>query len=169
MDIIILDLFFFNLYLKDVLTHCICICICICILLWSSNELRKCGLGHPLARGSHRAAPTIFIYFFFIVRFHYTGISPCSFHEKCSGFFNVHRVWLSYTRDRRLKVSSERLGNEDKAPCLRAQLPWLGFEPGTSALSVRGLNHSATAAPLYYRHIRCNQSPVNVFQWNISN
>ena len=87
------------------------------------------------------------LYLFFIVRFHYTGISPCSFHEKCSGFFNVHRVWLSYTRDRRLKVSSERLGNEDKAPCLRAQLPWLGFEPGTSALSVRGLNHSATAAP----------------------
>ena len=33
--------------------------------------------------------------------------------EKWSGFFYVHRVFLSYTRDRRLKVSSERLGNED--------------------------------------------------------
>ena len=28
--------------------------------------------------------------------------------EKWSGFFYVHRVFLSYTRDRRLKVSSER-------------------------------------------------------------
>ena len=37
--------------------------------------------------------------------------------EKWSGFFYVHRVFLSYTRDRRLKVSSERLGTEDKAPC----------------------------------------------------
>ena len=29
--------------------------------------------------------------------------------EKWSGFFYMHRVFLSYTRDRRLKVSSERL------------------------------------------------------------
>ena len=40
--------------------------------------------------------------------------------EKWSGFFDVHRVFLSYTRDRRLKVSSERLGNEDKVHCPRA-------------------------------------------------
>ena len=46
--------------------------------------------------------------------------------EKWSGFFYVHRVFLSYTRDRRLKVSSERLGNEDKAPCPRALLPGRG-------------------------------------------
>ena len=39
--------------------------------------------------------------------------------KKWSGFFCVHRVLLSYTRDRRLKVSSERRGNEDKAPCPR--------------------------------------------------
>ena len=132
---------------------------CICIHLWSTDELRKCGLGHPLARGSHRAAPTIFIYsiYVFVLRFHYTGMSPCSFHEKCRGFFNVHRVWLSYTRDRRLKVSSERLGNEDKAPCLRAQLPWLGFEPGTSTLSVRGLIRSATAAPLQVQSVNLVQ------------
>ena len=32
----------------------------------------------------------------------------------------MHSVFLSYTRDRRLKVCSERLGNEDKAPCPRA-------------------------------------------------
>ena len=43
--------------------------------------------------------------------------------EKRSGFFYVHRVFLSYTRDRRLKVSSERLGNENKVPCPRALLP----------------------------------------------
>ena len=43
--------------------------------------------------------------------------------EKWSGFFYVHRVFLYYTRDRRLRVSSERLGNEDKAPCPRALLP----------------------------------------------
>ena len=46
--------------------------------------------------------------------------------EKWSGVFYVHRVFLSYTRDRRLKVSSERLGNEDKAPCPRALLPGRG-------------------------------------------
>ena len=50
--------------------------------------------------------------------------------EKWSGFFYVHTVWLSYTRDRRLKVSSERLGNEDKAPCPRALLPGRGSNRG---------------------------------------
>ena len=50
--------------------------------------------------------------------------------EKWSGFFYVHRVWLSYTRDRRLKVSPERLGNEDKAPCPRALLPGRGSNWG---------------------------------------
>ena len=50
--------------------------------------------------------------------------------EKWSGFFYVHRVWLSYTRDRRLKVSSESLGNEDNAPCPRALLPGRGSNRG---------------------------------------
>ena len=50
--------------------------------------------------------------------------------EKRSGFFYVHRVLLSCTRDRRLKVSSERLGNEDKAPCPRALLPGRGSNRG---------------------------------------
>ena len=50
--------------------------------------------------------------------------------EKWSGFFYVHRVFLSYTQDRRLKVSSERLGNEDKAPCPRALLPGRGSNRG---------------------------------------
>ena len=49
---------------------------------------------------------------------------------KWSGFFYVHRVFLSYTRDRRLKVSSERLGNEGKAPCPRALLPGRGSKRG---------------------------------------
>ena len=53
------------------------------------------------------------------------------FYEKWSGFFYVHRVWLSYTRDRWLKVSSERLGNEDKAPCQRALLPWRDLNSST--------------------------------------
>ena len=50
--------------------------------------------------------------------------------KKWNGFFYVHRVFLSYTRDRRLKVSSERLGNEDKAPCPRALLPGRGSNRG---------------------------------------
>ena len=50
--------------------------------------------------------------------------------EKWSGFFYVHRVWLSYTWDRRLKVSSESLGNEEKAPCPRALLPGRGSNWG---------------------------------------
>ena len=60
---------------------------------------------------------------------HHTSVSVCLtgwplhrdfsllFCEKWSGFFYVHRLWLSYMRDLWLKVSSERLGNEDKAPC----------------------------------------------------
>ena len=64
--------------------------------------------------------------------------------EKWSGFFDVHRVLLSYTRDRRLKVSSERLGNEDKAPCPRTLLPGHGSNQGPSSMEVRGLNRSAT-------------------------
>ena len=52
------------------------------------------------------------------------------FCEKWSGSFYVHRVWLSYTRDWRLKVSSERQGNEDKAPCSGAQLPSQGSNRG---------------------------------------
>ena len=43
------------------------------------------------------------------------------------GSFTCIMVFLSYTRDRRLKVSSERLGNEDKAPCPRALLPGRDF------------------------------------------
>ena len=42
----------------------------------------------------------------------------------------MHRVFLSYTRDRWLKVSSERLDNGDKAPCPRALLPGRGSNRG---------------------------------------
>ena len=59
--------------------------------------------------------------------------------EKWSGFFYVHRVWLSYTRDWRLKVSSERLGNEDKAPCQRVLLPPRDLNScGTSSMEIGG-------------------------------
>ena len=50
--------------------------------------------------------------------------------EKWSGFFYVHWEFLSYTRDRRLKDSSERLCNEDKATCPRALLPGRGSNRG---------------------------------------
>ena len=58
-------------------------------------------------------------------------------YEKGSGFFYVHRVLLSYTRDRRLKVSSERLGSERnlKLPCPEAinNKLWVGsYRGGTS-------------------------------------
>ena len=72
--------------------------------------------------------------------------------EKWSGLCYVHtcRVWLPYTRDRQLKVSSERLGNEDKALCPRAlSTAGPGFEPGSSGIEVRDLNRSATTAPYY--------------------
>ena len=49
------------------------------------------------------------------------GFLPYSLREDEVGIFYVHRVFLSYTRDQRLrKFSSERLGNENKAPCPRA-------------------------------------------------
>ena len=38
--------------------------------------------------------------------------------------------FLSYTRDRRLTISSDRLGNEDKAPCPRAILQGQGSNWG---------------------------------------
>ena len=66
--------------------------------------------------------------------------------EKWSGFFYVHRVYLSYTRDRRLKVSSERLGNEDKAPCPRVLLPGRGSNRGPPLWKSEAL----TARPRQY-------------------
>ena len=87
---------------------------------------------------------------------HHTPVSVCLtgwplhldfsllFCEKWSGFFNVHRVWLSYTWDWRLKVSYERLGNEDKAPCQRALLPRRDLNScGTSSMEVRGHDSSS--------------------------
>ena len=68
--------------------------------------------------------------------------------EKWSGFFYVHRVFLSYTRDRPLyKVSSERLGNEDKSALPKGATAGPGLEPGTSGMEFRGSNRSATTAP----------------------
>ena len=73
--------------------------------------------------------------------------------DRWSGFFYVHRVWLSYTRDRRLRVSSERLGNEDKAPCQKGATAVAGFELmrnlqyGSSRSIHLRLDRSATTAP----------------------
>ena len=66
--------------------------------------------------------------------------------ENWSGIFYVHRVFLSYTRDRRLKVSSERLGNEDKAPC-KGRYCRAGARTGDLWYEVRGSNRSAMTAP----------------------
>ena len=68
--------------------------------------------------------------------------------EKWSGFFYVHRVFLSYTRDRRLKVSDERIGNEDKAPCPRALLPGRGSNRGPPVWKPEALT-----ARLYVRQV----------------
>ena len=70
--------------------------------------------------------------------------------EKWSGLFYMYWVLLSFTRDRQLNVSSERLGNEDTAPCpRRALLPGQGSIPGPLGMeSVRGLNRSGTTTPL---------------------
>ena len=58
--------------------------------------------------------------------------------EKWSGFFYVHRVFLSYTRDRRDGLKSppkDYIGNADKAPCPRAlYCRGPGLEPGTSGI-----------------------------------
>ena len=64
----------------------------------------------------------------------------------------MHRAWLSYTRDWRLKISSERLGNEDKVPCQRAQLlQWdsnshrnLRYGSLWSSLALRMLGHGSS-------------------------
>ena len=79
-----------------------------------------------------------------------------------SGFFYVHRVFLSYTQDWWLKVSSDKLGNEDKAPCPRTILPCRGSNRGLPVycMEVCGLNCLATTArfnpaskPTFYPHI----------------
>ena len=64
--------------------------------------------------------------------------------EKWSGFFNVHRVWLSFGR----------LGNEDKAPCRSALLPrWdsnshrnLQYGSLRSLLALRALVHDSSSS-----------------------
>ena len=87
------------------------------------------------------------------------GFLPALLCEKWSGFFYVHRVWLSYTQDRRLKVSSERLGNEDKVPCQRALLPRRDLNScGTSSMEVCGLYTGASTA-------RPRQLLINLSDW----
>ena len=78
--------------------------------------------------------------------------------EKWSGFFYVHRVFLSYTRDRRLKVSSERLGNEDKAPCPRALLPGRGSNRGPPVWKSQAL----TAQPRQLLNVKMCRFSVNL-------
>ena len=97
------------------------------LLIWQSPGLpgwRKVNLITVTRRPLH---PSIAAGFYCLTTS--PGFLP-ALCEKWSGFFYVHRVWLSYTRDRRLKVSSERLGNEDKAPCPRALLPGRGSNRG---------------------------------------
>ena len=98
----------------------VCILLLLLLLIWQSPGLpgwRKVNLITVTRRPLH---PSIAAGFYCLTTS--PGFLP-ALCEKWSGFFYVHRVWLSYTRDRRLKVSSERLGNEDKAPCPRALLP----------------------------------------------
>ena len=87
------------------------------------------------------------------------GILP-ALCEKWSGFFYVHRVLLSYTRDRRLKVSSERLGNEDKAPCPRTLLPGGGLNRGPPVWKSEVL----TTRPRQLHNI----FQINVHTWSVS-
>ena len=98
------------------------------LLIWQSPGLpgwRKVNLITVTRRPLH---PSIAAGFYCLTTS--PGFLP-ALCEKWSGFFYVHMVWLSYTRDRRrLKVSSERLGNEDKAPCPRALLPGRGSNRG---------------------------------------
>ena len=82
--------------------------------------------------------------------------------EKWSGFFYVHRVFLSYTRDRWLKFS-DRLGNENKAPCPRALLPGRGSNRGSpvwksEALTARlwQLFKMKEDVLTYYQHHLCS-------------
>ena len=51
--------------------------------------------------------------------------------ERWSGLFYVHWILLPFGWDWQLKVSSERLGNEDKAPCPRALLSDRGSKQKT--------------------------------------
>ena len=97
------------------------------LLIWQSPGLpgwRKVNLITVTRRPLH---PSIAAGFYCLTTS--PGFLP-ALCEKWSGLFYVHRVWLSYTRDRRLKISSERLGNEDKAPRPRALLPGRGSNRG---------------------------------------
>ena len=118
----------FILLITKINTHCNQFALLLLLLLiWQSPGLpgwRKVNLITVTRRPLH---PSIAAGFYCLTTS--PGFLP-ALCEKWSGFFYVHRVWLSYTRDRRLKVSSERLGNEDKAPCPRALLPGQGLNRG---------------------------------------
>ena len=68
-------------------------------------------------------------------------------------FFYVHRVLLSYTRDRRLKFSSKRLGNEDKASCPRPLLPGQGSNRGPPAWKSEALTARPRQLLKHTQHI----------------
>ena len=79
--------------------------IIILLLIWQSPGLpgwRKVNLITVTRKPLH---PSIAAGFYCLTTS--PGFLP-ALCEKWSGFFYVHRVWLSYTRDWRLKVSSER-------------------------------------------------------------
>ena len=131
-------------YLNAGLMSFVCYTLC-CLLGWTTRGRHHCI--HPFGPFHN----------YVWLADHYTGISPCSFASGEVDFVYVHRVWLSYTRDRRLKVSSERLGNEDKASCQRALLPRrhknscgnLRYGSSRSIQSEWRLDRSATTAPHY--------------------
>ena len=91
------------------------------------------------------------------------GFLP-TLREKWSGFFNVHRVFLSYTQDRRLKFSFERLGNEDKAPCSRALLPGRGSNREPPVWKSKAL----TARPQQLLNIHSQVQSVHAYNHWIS-
>ena len=121
--------FKFCYFLKegDVLFQCQWLLLLLLLMIWQSPGLpgwRKVNFITVTRRPHH---PNIAAGLYCLATS--PGFLP-TLCEKWSGFFYVHRVFLSYTRDRRLKVSSERLGNEDKAPCPRALLPGRGSNRG---------------------------------------
>ena len=76
--------------------------------------------------------------------------------EKWSELFYVRRVWLSYTRDWRLQVSSKRPGNEDEAPFPGTKVPGPGADPG---FSFRGGGHKKIMCP----HAHCERGTELTF------
>ena len=101
-------------------------------------------MGHTGIGCEPRGVDIIHLFLYALTVWPLHWVPPCSFSRSEVGYFTC----IGCDSPIHGTDADERLRNEDKARLSKgATAPEPGFEPGTSGMEVRGLNHSATTAP----------------------